>query len=112
MADRPADPVCEEFPDPFGGSDRAACGGVIARHARILAARQLGIAEVPVMVARGWSDAQKRAYVIARRLHNGERCANLIGRMGGLIDSALSPRAGDEHDTDLVCVADDLPADL
>jgi hypothetical protein len=34
------------------------------RAARILA-RQLGYAEVPVMVARGWSDAQKRAYVIA-----------------------------------------------
>jgi ParB-like chromosome segregation protein Spo0J len=40
-------------------------GGVIAGHARILAARQLGYAEDPVMVARGWSDAQKRAYVIA-----------------------------------------------
>jgi len=40
-------------------------GGVIAGHARILAARQLGIAEVPVMVARARSDAQKRAYVIA-----------------------------------------------
>ena len=40
-------------------------GGVIVGHARILAARQLGYAEVPVMVARGWSDAQKRAYVIA-----------------------------------------------
>jgi hypothetical protein len=40
-------------------------GGVIAGHAAILAARQLGYAEVPVMVARGWSDAQKRAYVIA-----------------------------------------------
>jgi hypothetical protein len=39
--------------------------GVIAGHARILAARQLGITEVPVMVARGWTDAQKRAYVIA-----------------------------------------------
>ena len=40
-------------------------GGVIAGHARILAARQLGYGEVPVMVARGWTDAQKRAYVIA-----------------------------------------------
>jgi len=40
-------------------------GGVIAGHARILAARQLGYGEVPVMVAQGWSDAQKRAYVIA-----------------------------------------------
>jgi hypothetical protein len=29
-------------------------GGLIAGHARVLAARQLGIAEVPVMVAAGW----------------------------------------------------------
>jgi hypothetical protein len=32
-------------------------GGLIAGHARILAARQLGIAEIPVMVAAGWSGA-------------------------------------------------------
>lgn len=31
----------------------------------MLAARQLGIATVPVMVARGWSDARKKAYVLA-----------------------------------------------
>jgi DNA modification methylase len=31
----------------------------------VLAARQLGLGELPVMVARGWSEAQKRAYVIA-----------------------------------------------
>jgi ParB-like chromosome segregation protein Spo0J len=35
-------------------------GGLIAGHARILAARQLGIAEIPVMVAAGWSEHQKR----------------------------------------------------
>jgi len=40
-------------------------GGLIAGHARILAARQLGIAEIPVMVAAGWTEAQKRAYVLA-----------------------------------------------
>lgn len=40
-------------------------GGIIAGHGRILAARQLGMAEVPVMVATDWTDAQKRAYVIA-----------------------------------------------
>lgn len=40
-------------------------GGIIAGHGRIMAAQQLGIEEVPVMVAVGWSDAQKRAYVIA-----------------------------------------------
>jgi ParB-like chromosome segregation protein Spo0J len=40
-------------------------GGLIAGHGRVLAAKQLGLDEVPVVVARGWSAAQKRAYVIA-----------------------------------------------
>lgn len=40
-------------------------GGIIAGHCRVLAARLLGMDEVPVMVAAGWSDTQKRAYVIA-----------------------------------------------
>jgi len=40
-------------------------GGLIAGHARVLAARQLGIVEIPVMVAAGWTEAQKRAYVLA-----------------------------------------------
>jgi hypothetical protein len=40
-------------------------GTIIAGHGRVLAAQQLGIADVPVMVARGWSEAQRRAYVIA-----------------------------------------------
>jgi hypothetical protein len=40
-------------------------GGLIAGHARVLAARQLGIAKIPVMVAAGWSEAQKRAYVLS-----------------------------------------------
>src|SRR5450631_1478974 len=40
-------------------------GGLIAGHGRVLAAQKLGLADVPVMVARGWTDAQKRAYVLA-----------------------------------------------
>ena len=40
-------------------------GGIIAGHGRVLAARQLGMTEVPVVMATGWSDAKKRAYVIA-----------------------------------------------
>jgi ParB-like chromosome segregation protein Spo0J len=40
-------------------------GTILAGHARVLAARKLGLTEVPVIVARGWSEAQKRAYVIA-----------------------------------------------
>src|SRR4051794_36972878 len=40
-------------------------GTIIAGHGRVLAARKLGIADVPVMVAAGWSEAQRRAYTIA-----------------------------------------------
>ena len=39
--------------------------GLIAGHARVMAAKQLGLAEIPVMVATGWTEAQRRAYVIA-----------------------------------------------
>jgi len=40
-------------------------GSIIAGHCRVLAARKLGYTEVPVMVAEGWSKAQKRAYILA-----------------------------------------------
>ncbi|WLA75057.1 ParB/Srx family N-terminal domain-containing protein [Bradyrhizobium diazoefficiens] len=40
-------------------------GMVLAGHGRLAAGKLLGIAEVPVIVARGWSENQKRAYVIA-----------------------------------------------
>jgi DNA modification methylase len=39
--------------------------GIIAGHGRILAAQLIGLADVPTMVAKGWTEAQKRAYVIA-----------------------------------------------
>lgn len=40
-------------------------GGLIAGHGRIMAAQKLGIIDVPCMIAEGWTDAQKKAYVIA-----------------------------------------------
>lgn len=40
-------------------------GGIIAGHGRTLAAQRLRMPQVPVMVAHGWSEAKKRAYVIA-----------------------------------------------
>jgi len=40
-------------------------GTIIAGHGRVMAAARLGIGEAPVMVARGWSEPQKRAYMIA-----------------------------------------------
>jgi hypothetical protein len=38
---------------------------VIAGHGRIMAAQKIGIESVPVMVARGWSPAQVKAYRLA-----------------------------------------------
>ncbi|HEY2535211.1 MAG TPA: DNA methyltransferase [Xanthobacteraceae bacterium] len=40
-------------------------GTIIAGHGRVLAAQQLGLADIPVMVAAGWSEAQRRAYALA-----------------------------------------------
>lgn len=40
-------------------------GGLIAGHGRVLAARKLGIEDVPCMIATGWTNAQKRAYILA-----------------------------------------------
>ena len=49
-------------------------GVVIAGHGRLLAAALLKLKTVPVIVARGWTDAQKRAYRIAdnKLTENGE----------------------------------------
>ena len=40
-------------------------GMIIAGHGRVQAAKVLGVSEIPTIVARGRSDAQKRAYVLA-----------------------------------------------
>lgn len=63
---------------------------IIAGHARIDAARKLGWDDVPVLVARGWSEAQKRAYIIA--------------------DNKLSENAGWDKDA-LACELEDLAKD-
>jgi DNA modification methylase len=40
-------------------------GNIIAGHGRVLAAKGSGIKYIPVIVARGWSEEEKRAYCIA-----------------------------------------------
>src|SRR5690554_6172266 len=39
-------------------------GMLIAGHGRIMAAQKLGIEQMPTMTATGWTEAQKKAYVI------------------------------------------------
>src|ERR1700730_4864150 len=53
----PGTSICKEPAGSFQSALVGEDGGLIAGHARILAARQLGIAEIPVMVAAGWSGA-------------------------------------------------------
>ena len=43
--------------------------GIIAGHGRLLAARKLGLTEVPVIVLDHLSEAQKRAYIISRLIN-------------------------------------------
>ena len=40
-------------------------GTVIAGHGRLYAAQSIGIETVPCVIAHGWTDSQKKAYVIA-----------------------------------------------
>jgi len=40
-------------------------GMILAGHGRVMAANLLGLVDVPVIVARGWSEADKRAYIVA-----------------------------------------------
>ena len=40
-------------------------GSIIAGHGRVMAAQKLGLQDIPVMVAEGWSEAQRKAYVLA-----------------------------------------------
>src|SRR5690348_7231274 len=40
-------------------------GGLISGHARVGAAAKLGLASIPVIVARGWSEEEKRGYRVA-----------------------------------------------
>lgn len=40
-------------------------GTIIAGHGRVMAAEKLGWGEIPCIIADGWTEAQKKAYVIA-----------------------------------------------
>jgi hypothetical protein len=66
-------------------------GGLIAGHGRIMAAQKLGIVDVPCMVADGWTDAQKKAYIIAD---------NKLALNAGWDDAMLKIELGDLGDLD------------
>lgn len=56
-------------------------GVIVAGHCRTLAAERLGMTGIPCIVARGWTEAQTRAYIIAdnRLTENGQWDAQMLG---------------------------------
>src|ERR1017187_7585181 len=60
--------------------------GIIAGHGRLLAARQLGLAEVPVVVLDHLSETQRRAYILAD---------NRLAMNAGWDDAVLAAELGD-----------------
>jgi DNA modification methylase len=78
-------------------------GELIAGHGRVMAAKRLGLLEVPVMTAAGWSEAQKRAYRLADNqlaLNAGWDVKTLADELAGLKawDFDLSLRGFDDLD--------------
>ena len=82
-------------------------GGLIAGHGRIMAAKKLGIAEVPAMVAQGWSEAQKRAYVLA-----DNKLAENAGWDRDLLKIELGDLTAFDFDLDLTGFGEGEIADL
>ena len=68
---------------------------ILAGHARCRAAVELGLASIPVVIATGWSEARKRAYVIA-----DNRMTEIshwdIGELDRMV-AALPPETGIEE---------------
>lgn len=86
-------------------------GTLIAGHGRVLAARTLGLEEIPVMVARGWSEAKRAAYVIAdnRLAENAGWDENLLRvELEGLIDEGFNISLTGFDLDDLSRIAGDL----
>jgi len=82
-------------------------GEIIAGHGRLLAAQRLGLEEVPTMTAKGWSEAQKRAYVIA-----DNKLALNAGWNDEMLKIELDGLKELDFDLDLVGFSDDELAKL
>lgn len=82
-------------------------GGIIAGHGRVMAARQLGLPEVPCIRLAHLTDAQKRAYVIA-----DNKLALNSGWDEDMLRLELEDLQGMDFDIDLLGFSDDELAAL
>lgn len=72
-------------------------GGILAGHGRLLAAIHLGLDEVPCVVASGWSEAKRRAYIIA-----DNRLTENAGWDEGMLSAELQDLSALDFDLSLV----------
>ena len=82
-------------------------GGIVAGHGRVMAAKSLGLASVPVLCVDWLTDAQQRAYVLA-----DNRLALDAGWDDALLAGELAALKADGFDLELTGFADDEIADL
>lgn len=81
--------------------------GIIAGHGRLMAARELGLVEVPVIVLDHLSDAQRRAYILA-----DNRLALDAGWDEEMLAAELAELEADGFDLELTGFSDEELADL
>lgn len=81
--------------------------GIIAGHGRLQAAKQLGLAQIPVVVLDHLTEAQKRAYVIA-----DNKLALNAGWDDELLRSEMAALAAEEFDMPVIGFSDEELADL
>ena len=77
-------------------------GGIIAGHGRVMAARQLGIGDIPCIVLTGLSPAQRRAYMLA-----DNKLALNAGWDDKLLASEILGLQEDDFDLSLVGFSDE-----
>ena len=82
-------------------------GEIIAGHGRVMAARKLGIEEVPTMTATGWSKAQKQAYVLA-----DNQLPQNAGWDMDLLKVEMQDLSGEGFDLSLIGFGDDMLANM
>lgn len=81
--------------------------GIIAGHGRVMAAQKLGLETVPAMKADGWSEAQKRAYVIA-----DNKLAENAGWDTDMLALEMQELDGLDFDLSIIGFGEDMLADL
>src|SRR5271169_5762456 len=81
--------------------------GIIAGHGRLLAARKLGLIEVPVIVLDHLSEAQKRAYIIA-----DNKLAENAGWNDEMLSLELAALQAEDFDISLIGFEDEELARL